>query len=532
LIIVKNNAVKQNNNTLKQTQITAQTPKESLPCNVDTLQDMVLTLLSEVNDLHGQLHYLKRQLFGKKSEKLNPNQRLLFEDMYEEIKAKIEEQDEQEEENEEEVKPLKRKRKNHSGRNPLPPELPRKVFEIEPAQEEKVCAICDTPKKIIGYEITEVLEYVPASFFVKQFKRGKFSCDKCQDGVSIGELPSRAIDKSIAGEGLLAHIITSKYADHNPLNRLEGIIRRHGVDISVSTMCDWVGRCADLLEPLVKRSRELILQSPKINTDDTSIPVKSRNRKGSVYKGYLWVYIDDKKNVVFDFTPTRSREGPKKFFGDYGGYVQADAYSGYDEFFRTGNATEVGCCAHARRKFEYALDSDPVRASHMMALWRKLYAVEKRAKTENFTPAELLSLRRSESVAVFEDIKRAVDDYKDVVLPKSPMGKAITYTLNQWDALREYTANPILEIDNNLSERTLRMVVIGRKNYLFAGSEAGAWRASIIYSLVASCKLNGIDPYAYFNDVLRKISTHPASKIDHLLPSNWNPPAKPAAQPK
>ena len=246
----------------------------------------------------------------------------------------------------------------------------------------------------------------------------------------------------------------------------------------------------------------------------------------------MWVYIDDKKNVVFDFTPTRSRAGPKNFFGDYGGYVQADAYSGYDEFFRTGNATEVGCCAHARRKFKYAMDSDPVRASHIMSFWNKLYAIEKRAKVEELTPAELLSLRQSESVAVFEDIKRAIDDYKDSVLPKSPMGKAITYTLNQWDALREYTNDPILEIDNNLSERTLRMVVIGRKNYLFAGSEAGAWWASIIYSLVAGCKLNDIDPFAYFHDVLRRISTHPASKIDQLLPANWQPLPKPANRPQ
>ena len=499
-----------------------------MPSNVDTLQDMVRTLLSQIDDLHGQLHFLRRQLFGKKSEKLNPGQRLLFEDMYEQIKAKIEQQKPLQQH----IKPTKTKRKKHNGRNPLPPELPREVVEIEPAEQEQICPMCHNPKKVIGYETTEVLEYVPASFYVKQFKRGKFSCDKCQSGVSIGELPSRAVDKSIAGEGLLAHIITSKYADHNPLNRLEGIIKRHGVDISVSTMCDWVGRCADLLEPLVKRTREIILQSPKINTDDTNIPVKSNSRKGSTYKGYLWVYVDDKKNVVFDFTPTRSREGPKKFLGDYDGYVQADAYSGYDEFFRTGKATEVGCCAHARRKFDYAMDSDPVRASHMMSLWGRLYAIEKRAKDENLSPDDLLVLRQSESVAVFEDIRRAIDDYKDAVLPKNPMGKAITYTLNQWDALREYTSNPILDIDNNLAERTLRMVVIGRKNYLFAGSESGAWRASVIYSLVAGCKLNGIDPFAYFNDVLPRVSTHPASKIDELLPSNWQPQAKVVDQPQ
>ena len=178
-----------------------------------------------------------------------------------------------------------------------------------------------------------------------------------------------AIDKGIAGEGLLAHIITCKYCDHLPLNRLEGIFKRHDVDINISTMCDWVGKSADLLEPLVDRMHEKILQAPKINTDDTSIPIKSKNRKGSTYKGYLWVYIDDQNNVVFDFTPTRSREGPLKFLGDYSGFVQADAYSGYDELFRKGKASEVGCHAHARRKFEDALDSNPVRAAHMMLFY-------------------------------------------------------------------------------------------------------------------------------------------------------------------
>ena len=369
-----------------------------------------------------------------------------------------------------------------------------------------------------------MLEYVPASFFVKQYVRYKYCCKECESDISIGPLPPRAIDKGIAGEGLLAHIITSKYADHNPLNRLEGILKRHGVDINVSTMCDWVGKSADLLEPLVKRMHKKILQSPKINTDDTSIPIKSKKRKGSTYKGYLWAYIDDSGNVVFDFTPTRSREGPLKFLGKYSGYVQADAYSGYDEFFRKGKATEVGCNSHARRKFEYALDSDPVRAACMMVLWGGLYEIESRAKKEKYNSAQLLQARQKEAKPILAEIKTVLDEYKNQVLPKSPMGKAITYSLNQWEALNRYVDDPILDIDNNISERILRMVVIGRKNYMFAGSEAGAWRAAIIYSLVASCKLNGIDPFAYFRDVLEKVSIHPADKIDELLPSNWKPP--------
>ena len=371
------------------TKITAESSKEQLPTNVDTLQQMVLTLLGQIDDLQGQLYYLKRQLFGKKSEKLNPAQRLLFENLYDEVKAKVEK------ERQPEVKKVEvRKNANHKGRKPLPADLPRKVMEIEPSEEEKTCSVCNNEKQRIGSEETEKLEYVPASFYVKKYVRYKYACKECQSNISIGQFPPMAIDKGIAGEGLLAHIITSKYCDHNPLNRLEGILKRHGVDINVSTMCDWVGKSADLLEPLVRRMHEKILQSPKINTDDTPIPVKSKKRRGSTYNGYLWVYVDDKHNVVFDFTPTRSREGPLKFLGKYSGYVQADAYSGYDEFFRKNkSATEVGCNAHARRKFDYALDTDPVRAARMLVLWGRLYDIERKAKNENYNSAQLLEAR-------------------------------------------------------------------------------------------------------------------------------------------
>jgi transposase len=413
------------------------------------------------------------------------------------------------------------KRADHKGRNPLPGNLPRKIIEIEPAAEEKICPVCHKPKQRIGSEETEKLEYVPASFYVKKYVRYKYACMKCQSCISIGQLPAMVIDKGIAGEGLLAHIITSKYCDQNPLKRLEGILHRHGVDINVSTMCDWVGKCADLLAPLVKRMHQKIIESPKINTDDTSIPVRSPKRRGSTYNGYLWVYIDKEHNVVFDFTPSRSRDGPMKFLGKYSGYVQADAFSGYDEFFRKSDAIEVGCNSHARRKFDYALDTDPVRAARLLVLWGKLYDIERKARDENYSSEQLLDARQKQAKPILAEIKTVLEEYKNQVLPKSPIGKAIAYSLNQWDALTRYIDDPILDIDNNISERTLRMVVIGLKNYMFAGSEAGAWRAAIIYSLVASCKLNGIDPFRYFRDVLARVSTHPAGKIDELLPVEW-----------
>ena len=508
-----------------ETKITAQSSKEQLPNDTDTLKDMVLTLLGQIDDLQGQLYYLKRQLFGKKSEKLSPDQRLLFENLYTQIEAKIEQQNQ--------AKPEATRKKgsgNHKGRNPLPAHLERETTHIDPSQEERFCDIHHKEKRPMGTETTEKLQYRPACFYVEEIIRHKYACDECEGNIAIGELPAMAIDKGIAGEGLLAHIITSKYCDHLPLNRLEGIFKRSGVEITVSTLCDWVGHCSDLLEPLVKRMHQKILRSPKINSDDTAIPVKSQNRKGSTYNGYLWVYIDDKKNVVFDFTPTRSREGPMKFLGTYNGKLQADAYSGYDEYFRISGAMEVGCHAHARRKFEYALDSDPVRAAHMMVLWKKLYEIEAVAKKEKHSSVQLLQARQTQAKPILAEMKAALDEYKLQALPKSPIGKAVTYSLNQWDALNRYCDDPILEIDNNLSERVLRMVVIGRLNYLFAGSEAGAKRAAILYSLVASCKLNEIDPFAYFRDILRRISTHPAGRIDELLPGNWKKPENSAKE--
>lgn len=480
---------------------------------------MVLTLLGQIDDLHGQLHYLKRQLFGRKSEKLDPNQRLLFENLYEEIQGKIAEQEQNQEEKRSSRKPSSRRR--HPGRKALPAELPREEIILEPDAAEKTCSACGSMKEPIGREVTEKLDYRPASFFVKQYIRPKYACKQCQGEVAIGDLPAMAVDKGLCGEGLLAHIITSKYCDHSPLNRLEGIIQRHGVALSVSTMCDQVGRCADLLAPLVQRMHRRLLSSPKINTDDTGIPVQSASRKGSTYTGYLWAYISAAREVVFDFTPTRSREGPLRLLKEYQGKVQADAFSGYDALFRQPGVMEVGCHAHARRKFEYALDSDPVRAAQMLALWSRLYEIERRAKQESYDAARLLDLRQKASRPLLAEMHTMLEAYQREALPKSPLGQAVTYALNQWAALERYTEDPILEIDNNLAERVLRMVVIGRKNYLFAGSEAGAKRAATLYSLTATCKLHGVDPFAYFRDVLARVSIHPAGRIDELLPAQW-----------
>jgi transposase len=497
--------------------IQTEPPAVRLPEDVQSLQQMVLDLLANIDDLKCQLALYKRHLFGRRSEKLDPAQRMLFEGLCSQLEARIAHA-----EAKEAPSRPNRGNGNRNGRRPLPADLPRERIDIHPQADQRVCQSCGRAKEVIGEEITEELEYVPASFVVQQYVRYKYACRHCGDGVCIGELPPRPIEKGRPGSGLLSHVLTSKYCDHLPLHRLEGIFKRHGVEINRSTMCDWVRDCAVLLRPIVEQMKRRVLESPKIHTDDTSVAVQCRKKRGKTYKGYLWAYIGTGNDVVFDFTPTRCRDGPIRFLGDYSGYVQADAYNGYDKLFEEKKATEVGCWAHARRKFYDSIDSDPVRGNQMLALIGKLYDVERDAKDQELETEAIKALRQTKSKPILEaQIKPLLDGWSIEVLPKSPMGKAVGYALGQWEALNRYLDDGLLSIDNNLAERVLRHVVIGRKNWLFAGNEAGAERAAVIYSLVSSCKLCGIDPFVYLRDVLDRVSTHPAGKIEQLTPANW-----------
>jgi len=487
---------------------------------------MVLQLLGQINDktrenfdLQCQLDWLRRQLFGRKSEKMDPNQRLLFADLFEKLQQQLNQQPVSEPTATPPASapkvPSSNRPSRRNGRAPLPADLPRVPEYIDPDPRLIENMRC------IGEDITEILEYIPAGFYVRQIIRRKYAPSGGLGSVVMGPLPALPIEKGRPGPGVLAYIITSKFCDHLPLYRLEQIFARHGLHIPRTTQWDWVRDSADLLVAIVLAMKRLILASDKLHTDDTYIPIQDKTRT-QVRKGYLWPHIDRANNVYFDYTTTRDGEGPQQMLGGYQGYIQADAFPGYDGLYGPGKATEVGCWGHARRKFDEALATDPLRANQMLALIAQLYVIERKAQEEHLDAEGVKALRQKFSKPILEkEIKPLLESWGPEVLPKSPIGKAVTYAVNQWEALNRYVESGILCIDNSLSERVIKLVALGRKNWLFSGSDEGAQRAAILYSLIASCKLCGIDPFLYLRDVLERINTHPANRIDELTPPRW-----------
>ena len=488
---------------------------ELLRLEVEELRDKLKEVARDRDRLADLLAKLKQHVFGRRSERLVDHPQLPFEDEEQEPPQPPH----VEEAPDEETEWVQRKKRKRRG-NRLPSDLPRKREVIEPPQEEKTCASCGKEKKQIGEEITEELEYQPASFYIREIVRPKYVCpDHEEEGVATAELPPRPIPRGLPGAGLIAQVLTAKYRDHLPLHRQHGIYLRHGVDICETTMVDWVRGGATVLLPVVEVMRRSVLSSYAIHTDDTTITVQDRNHKGGSRKGYIWVYIGDQGDVVFDYTPGRSRDGPKRFLGDYQGYLQADGYAGYDELYASGRVVEVGCWSHARRKFVDALPNFPAEAGSIVAAIRKLFMVERQAA--GLDPDARRVLRQRETKPLLDDLKPYLLGLRDMlqILPEGPLGQAITYSLNQWNALTRFLDDGRLAAHNNDSERALRQVVVGRKNWLFAGSEEGARRAATIYSVIGSCTRLELDPFEYLRDVLVRL---PAGEDpETLTPRAW-----------
>lgn len=484
-------------------------------------QQVTITQLQrEKEGLQYRLDLALRRIYGRSSERIDPNQLLLFGQKMKEAAEAVEAQDEAQED----APPAARrpKRKGH-GRRTLPAHLVRHRIEVPVDPQEQTCPCCDQPRVKIGEEVRELLDFTPASAFILEQVRLKLACPKCEDGgVVTAQKPveGEVISKGLPGPGLVAHVITSKYADHLPLYRLEDSLARHGVPIARSTMCGWMKGAADLVWPLVVLMAMQIRQSKVIHTDDTPVPVQDKGR-GKTKTGRAWVYLGDPTQpyIVFDYTPDRSRDGPAAWLKDFNGYLQADAFGGYDGIYATQTILEIACWAHARRKFHDARGSDPARAHHVLGVIRLLYAVERRAK--GLDAQARAAMRQERSLPLLDQLVQWLKQERDAVLPKSAMGQAIGYALNNWDALVRYTTDGDLAIDNNAAERAIRPLTIGRKNYLFFGSDTGGRTAAILYSLVASAKRNGLDPFVYLRDVLARIGSTPQSQLDQFLPDRW-----------
>ena len=473
----------------------------------------------KIEALQQQLHWLRNHVFGRRSEKGVPveQQSLPFATSNGAVEPGASDEDPKPEERTD-VPAHKRRR---GGRKRLPENLPREIIELVPADEELRCRCCNTAKTRIGEDRTEELDYVPASFLIREYIRPKYACRKCEDGVVQAALPARPIDKGRPGPGLLAHVIASKYADHSPLYRLERIFPRHGIDIGRSTLSQWCGAVADLLRPVATQIATEVLGSKWIQSDDTTVEVQDRGRSPSYPRGHVWVYRGSDGSAFYDFTWQRNSEGPLRLLAGYQGYLQADAAPAYDEVYAKRPITEVGCWAHARRRFKEAVRTSPQEAAQVVAWIGELYGIERSAKNNRLGDDACQALREQRSRPILSRIRQYLEQIAITALPKSPLGDAIGYALRQWEALCRYTADGSLEIDNNGAENALRPLCLGRKNWLFIGSAPAAHRTMVLLTLVQTCKAHQVDPFAYLRDVIDRVSTHPMSRIDELTPRRW-----------
>ena len=497
--------------------------KEELEVENFRLQQKLHALELANEHLRAKLEAALRKLYGRRSEKLDPNQ-LLFEfvELGEEAERELEEESKESSlEADDDPEPPRRK-KRRRGRNPIPENLPRKREVIEPSPEERICAGCHGEKAPIGEKVTEELEFIPAEFYVREIVRVSYACPHCKEGVVTPALPPRPIERGRPGPGLLAHIAVSKYADHLPLYRQEKIFERGGVDLSRQTLCHWMGEVAGLLEPLYDALKAFILAARFVQADETPVQVMDPSYPGRTRQGYLWVYARPWAEVVFDFTSTRSRDGPSRFLKGYSGVLQTDAYSGYNEILRTGRITHVGCWAHARRGFYKAKGEAPQEARVILGAIQKLYRIERRAKEAGLSPQARAELRKAEAAPVLEILLVFIQDLSGKVLPRSKLGEAVGYALAQWPTLIQYVECGEAEIDNNSVENAIRAVAVGRKNWLFLGDpQGGGLRAEVLYSLLGTCHRLGVNPFEYLRDVIDRVSTHPHSRIAELLPRAW-----------
>lgn len=409
--------------------------------------------------------------------------------------------------------------KQHPGRARLPDHLRRETVLLKPEQDI-------TGLQQIGEEVTEILDYIPAELYVKQYIRHKYAAPL---GAGLGTvitaaLPGRIMEKCMAGEGLLAQMVIDKYMDHLPIHRQLQRFERMGVSIAQSTSNDWMRMTLSHLHGLYAVHKKLTLDTGYLSADETPIRVLDEDKKGSTHRGYYWVYYNSlHKLVLFDYRPGRGREGPEDILQGFQGYLQTDGYGAYEDFGKRPGVKLMHCMAHARRKFHEALHEDKPRAEQALAMFQKLYAIERKCRNEDLDSDAIRTMRQEHAIPILQEMKTWMEKtYAEITVRKSPIAQAIAYCLPRWDKLSIYVEDGRLTIDNNMVENAIRPVALGRKNYLFAGSHEAAQRAAMVYSLLATCKLHQVDPYKWLKDVLQHLHLHNTSNMHQLLPHVWH----------
>jgi transposase len=469
-----------------------------------------------IEELLQQLELYRRYVFGPRRERLveAPGQGHLFElDMIESVALPPEPP----------ARDPKATARRRQSRKLDYDKLPQVRIPHDVPEADKICSHCGEAKACIGEDEARVLNFIPAHFELQVHVLPKYACSHCRDGVVAPEGPPRALSGCIAGAGLLAQVVVSKFADHLPLYRFEDISTRYGLHLPRSTLCDWVRNVADLLKPLYQLQKELVQSAPIIWTDDTFVTVLGGDEPGS-RKGQFWVYIGPTALPydVYDFTEDRKGDGPSKFLANFTGFLQADAFSGYDGIYwkSDGQILEVACWAHARRKFYEARSSSPVEASLIIQMILRLYKIEDRARPLDDDARRVL--RQTESVPILDRLREELDRLSAKLLPKSALAQAVTYALNQWQALCRYTDDGRLTIDNNASERRVRDQAIGRKNWMFLGSAEAGPRAAVLCTVIAGAKRHRLESWAYLHDVILQLSVDASPEsLARLLPDRW-----------
>lgn len=496
---------------------------------IDQLVSKLTSAERKISTLQNQIEQLLRRLYGRKSEKFDPRQ-LAFDSLILESMELNADQPSAPEPPVVEMKTVKAtsSERRKFGPIPIPEHLERVEILLDIPEDKKICSETGTTLKHIGDEVSEKLEYRPGKLIVNVYRRPKYAAPESVSdsgpGVITAPMPDHPIERCKADIGLISHIIVSKFADHLPLYRQNGIFQREGVDIPRATQSSWLTQTFGAISPLEDVLMMAVRETGIIFTDDTPIPLQVKGN-GKTKKARLWVYVRGGPGpplVTFDFSKDRSKKRPIDYLDGYQGYVHADAYSGYDELFRTPGIVEVGCWAHSRRKFDESVLSRPKEASHVLALIALLYhKVEKPAR--DMTPEDRYDYRKKHAPPIFESIFSSLYELRKTTIPSEPLRKAVEYTIKLKEPLQRYLENGWLMPDNNTAENFIRPVACGRKNYLFVGSERAGRAAALYYSLVQSCKACEVNPWEYFDDLLRRIMSHPANRLRELLPDQWKP---------